>query len=376
MASWWPPDASGTMLDRSRARADRPSRRDIDRAIEPAGRSLPEDRCAWTQCRPNPPKQLLHLVFGGELSRLDTTEFKDLDKLDIVGIYPNYATAYAAWKAKAQQTVDNAQMRYFIVHLHRLLDPEATAPGRRADGQISHAVAEAVRPGRTGPRRRSGSPRRTICGWCGGPRAPSSSRRTSTSGSSPDLPIIIAMWHGQHFLMPFIQRPERSRQGADVAPSRRRDQRHRCGAARRRHDPRLRHARHRFRQEGRSLRLQGNAGRAQAGLQRRADRRRAQGRARRRVSASSRSRRFPAGRSIRWRSRPAGASCSTTGTAPPSTCRSAAAAGWPDRRSTFRPTPTRRRSSWRAARSRKRSTRRPPAPTSWPTGVAETVASG
>ena len=68
--------------------------------------------------------QLLHLVFGGELSRLDQVEFKDLDKLDIVGIYPNYASAYAAWKAKAQQTVDNAQTRYFIVHLHRLLDPD------------------------------------------------------------------------------------------------------------------------------------------------------------------------------------------------------------------------------------------------------------
>jgi hypothetical protein len=68
-------------------------------------------------------KQLLHLVFGGELANIDSVEFKDLEKLDIVGIYPNYATAYAAWKAKAQQTVDNAQMRYFIVHLHRLLDP-------------------------------------------------------------------------------------------------------------------------------------------------------------------------------------------------------------------------------------------------------------
>jgi len=77
------------------------------------------------------PKQLLHLVLGGELSRLDEVEFKDLDKVDIVGVYPNYATAYAAWRAKAQQTVDNAQMRYFIVHLHRLLDPEATAPTRR-----------------------------------------------------------------------------------------------------------------------------------------------------------------------------------------------------------------------------------------------------
>ncbi len=75
-------------------------------------------------------KQLLHLVFGGELASLDDVEFKDLDKLDIVGIFPNYATAYAAWKAKAQQTVDNAQMRYFIVHLHRLLDPDHVGPSR------------------------------------------------------------------------------------------------------------------------------------------------------------------------------------------------------------------------------------------------------
>jgi hypothetical protein len=68
--------------------------------------------------------QLLHLVFGGELKDLGSDEFKDIDKLDIVGIYPNYATAYTAWKAKAQQSVDNAHMRYFIVHMHRLMDPE------------------------------------------------------------------------------------------------------------------------------------------------------------------------------------------------------------------------------------------------------------
>jgi len=80
---------------------------------------------------PVPQKQLLHLVFGGELSQLDSNEFRDLGALDIVGVYPNYATAYAAWKAKAQQTVDNAEMRYFIVHLHRLLDPD-TAAGRSA----------------------------------------------------------------------------------------------------------------------------------------------------------------------------------------------------------------------------------------------------
>lgn len=68
-------------------------------------------------------KQLLHLVFGGELTRLGSTEFKNLDELDIVGIFPNYASAHSAWKAKAQQTVDNAHMRYFIVHMHRLLNP-------------------------------------------------------------------------------------------------------------------------------------------------------------------------------------------------------------------------------------------------------------
>lgn len=71
-------------------------------------------------------KQLLHLVFGGELESIDGITFRDLSRLDIVGIYPNYESARAAWKARAQATVDNAQMRYFIVHMHRLLDPEAT----------------------------------------------------------------------------------------------------------------------------------------------------------------------------------------------------------------------------------------------------------
>ncbi len=72
----------------------------------------------------NKPKQLLHLVFGGELESLDGTDFNDLDALDVVGIYPNYAEAYDAWRAKAQATVDNAHMRYFIVHMHKLLDPD------------------------------------------------------------------------------------------------------------------------------------------------------------------------------------------------------------------------------------------------------------
>ena len=68
--------------------------------------------------------QLLHLVFGGELADLEELHFADLNRLDIVGIYPSYAAAYDAWKAKAQATVDNARMRYFVVHLHRLLQPD------------------------------------------------------------------------------------------------------------------------------------------------------------------------------------------------------------------------------------------------------------
>ena len=75
-------------------------------------------------------KQLLHLVFGGELKSLKGVEFRDLDNIDMVGIFPDYASAERAWRAKAQESVDNAHMRYFIVHLHRLLDPEA---GAKAD---------------------------------------------------------------------------------------------------------------------------------------------------------------------------------------------------------------------------------------------------
>ncbi|MFZ5615827.1 MAG: DUF4170 domain-containing protein [Pseudomonadota bacterium] len=71
-----------------------------------------------------PDKQLLHLVFGGELENLDGVKFRDLSKVDVVGVYPNYKEAEKAWRAKAQATVDNAHMRYFIVHLHRLLDPD------------------------------------------------------------------------------------------------------------------------------------------------------------------------------------------------------------------------------------------------------------
>lgn len=71
--------------------------------------------------------QRLHLVFGGELTEPTSTQFRDVDDIDIVGIFPDYASAYNAWKGRAQATVDNAHMRYFIAHLHRLRDEETAA---------------------------------------------------------------------------------------------------------------------------------------------------------------------------------------------------------------------------------------------------------
>lgn len=76
--------------------------------------------------------QLLHLVFGGELTSLESHEFRDLAHVDVVGVFPDYASAYAAWKSAAQRTVDNAMTRYFIVHLHRLLEPDMAGPGKTA----------------------------------------------------------------------------------------------------------------------------------------------------------------------------------------------------------------------------------------------------
>jgi len=68
--------------------------------------------------------QRLHLVFGGELVDPARSEFRDVNDIHIVGIFPDYASAHDAWKAEAQRTVDNAHMRYFIAHLHRLRDEE------------------------------------------------------------------------------------------------------------------------------------------------------------------------------------------------------------------------------------------------------------
>lgn len=77
--------------------------------------------------REDPMTQRLHLVFGGELTNTRGTEFADVGAIDIVGMFPDYASAYVAWKAKAQATVDQAQTRYFIAHLHRLVDEEQAA---------------------------------------------------------------------------------------------------------------------------------------------------------------------------------------------------------------------------------------------------------
>lgn len=85
-------------------------------------------------------KQLLHLVFGGELTDLSKVEFRDLDKIHFVGLYPNFAKAREAWKAAAQATVDNAHMRYFVVHLHKMLQPELEA------GETLAAMPKPTRP--------------------------------------------------------------------------------------------------------------------------------------------------------------------------------------------------------------------------------------
>ena len=73
-------------------------------------------------------KQLLHLVMGGRVTDPRGTEFQNLDEIDIVGVFPNYAAAEDAWRSQAQRTVDDAEMKYVIVHLHRLLEPEL--PGK------------------------------------------------------------------------------------------------------------------------------------------------------------------------------------------------------------------------------------------------------
>jgi hypothetical protein len=99
-------------------------------------------------------KQLLHLVFGGELASLDKVEFRDLGKIHFVGLYPNYAKARDAWKAAAQATVDNAHMRYFVVHLHRLLQPdEELPPSKRRTLAKKPGAKSGGKPAKRGNRR-------------------------------------------------------------------------------------------------------------------------------------------------------------------------------------------------------------------------------
>jgi hypothetical protein len=103
-------------------------------------------------------KQLLHLVFGGELTDLEKVEFRDLDKIHFVGLYPNFAKAREAWKAAAQATVDNAHMRYFVVHLHKMLQPELeageslSAPSKPARSKAA-AAAKTGKTAKPGPRK-------------------------------------------------------------------------------------------------------------------------------------------------------------------------------------------------------------------------------
>lgn len=70
----------------------------------------------------------LHLVFGGRVSDPQTLDFDDLGSIEVVGIFPDYAAAEKAWRAAAQRTVDDAEMKYVVVHLHRLLEPDLMAP--------------------------------------------------------------------------------------------------------------------------------------------------------------------------------------------------------------------------------------------------------
>jgi hypothetical protein len=95
---------------------------------------------------PGMKEQLLHFVFGGELKAAEVVTFKDLSKLDLVGMYPNFAEAKAAWRRKAQATVDNAQMRYFVVHVHRLIDPGVDHEDLLREVSQTHALSRTPRP--------------------------------------------------------------------------------------------------------------------------------------------------------------------------------------------------------------------------------------
>ena len=162
-------------------------------------------------------QQLLHLVIGGELTDLEHTTFKDLDQVEIVGVFPNYATAYAAWKAKAQQTVDNAHMRYFIVHLHRLLDPEVKTRSLPVEKTASQCAAQQLGSARAGRARG----RISAAGLADQPDSAIDPPDVYEHGRAAACRSIFAFWHGQHFMTPFIKTKDSHR--AKVLISRHRD---------------------------------------------------------------------------------------------------------------------------------------------------------
>ena len=163
----------------------------------------------------NAQPQLLHLVIGGELTDLEHITFKDLDQVDIVGVFPNYATAHAAWKAKAQQTVDNAHMRYFIVHLHRLLDPGQDAK----PVQLKRFFRDLLRS--SWVQRALGVLAAEYLRLVWLTNRFSFEPADVYEQVEPQMPAIFAFWHGQHFMTPFIKTKESYR--AKVLISRHRD---------------------------------------------------------------------------------------------------------------------------------------------------------
>ena len=159
--------------------------------------------------------QLLHLVIGGELTDLEHMTFKDLDQVEIVGVFPNYATAHAAWKAKAQQTVDNAHMRYFVVHLHRLLDPRS----RREACPLKRFFRNLLRS--SWVQRALGVLAAEYLRLVWLTNRFSYDPADVYEQVEPHMPAIFAFWHGQHFMTPFIKTKESHR--AKVLISRHRD---------------------------------------------------------------------------------------------------------------------------------------------------------
>jgi lysophospholipid acyltransferase (LPLAT)-like uncharacterized protein len=159
-------------------------------------------------------QQLLHLVLGGELTDLENTTFKDLDQVEIVGVFPSYATAYAAWKAKAQQTVDNAHALF-----HRPSPPAARSWSRREACPLKKLLRNVLRSSWV----------QQAVGFLAAEylRLVWLTNKFSFDPPGvyeivePQQPVILAFWHGQHFLTPFIKTKESHR--AKVLISRHRD---------------------------------------------------------------------------------------------------------------------------------------------------------